>query len=74
MAKRAGAATFGSQFFINLKDNPALDDANTDGDAFYPFAEVTAGMEVVDRIVEGETIQRIEIEAMPRAAQDDPEE
>jgi hypothetical protein len=31
-------------------------------------------MEVVDRIVEGETIQRIEIEAMPRAAQDDPEE
>jgi peptidyl-prolyl cis-trans isomerase B (cyclophilin B) len=74
MAKRAGAATFGSQFFINLKDNPALDDANTDGDAFYPFAEVTGGLEVVDRIVEGETIQRIEIEAMPRAAQDDPEE
>jgi cyclophilin family peptidyl-prolyl cis-trans isomerase len=71
MAKRAGATTFGSQFFINLKDNPALDDVKTDGDAFYPFAEVTSGMDVVDGVVQGETIQRIEIEAIPRAPQDD---
>lgn len=66
MAKRANATTFGSQFFINLKDNPALDDANSEGDAFYPFGEVILGMDVVDRITEGDVIQRIEIEAVPK--------
>jgi peptidyl-prolyl cis-trans isomerase B (cyclophilin B) len=66
MAKRAGASTFGSQFFINLKDNPALDDANSEEDAFYPFGEVTAGMEIVDAVAEGDEIQRIEIESLPK--------
>jgi cyclophilin family peptidyl-prolyl cis-trans isomerase len=75
MAKRAGATTFGSQFFINLKDNPALDDANSEGDAFYPFAEVTEGMDVVDQVAQDEVIQRIEIEAIPKEpADDEPEE
>lgn len=50
MAKSRGSSTFGSQFFINLKDNPSLDFNNTGGDKFYPFAEVTAGMDVVDAI------------------------
>lgn len=49
MAKTAGAKEFGSQFFINLKDNVSLDYTNP-GDKFYPFAEVTSGMDVVDAI------------------------
>jgi cyclophilin family peptidyl-prolyl cis-trans isomerase len=50
MAKSAGATDFGSQFFINLKDNPALDYNNGRGDKFYPFAEVIQGMDVVEAI------------------------
>jgi len=50
MAKVAGSGVFGSQFFINLKDNAALDYNNTSGDKFYPFGEVTSGMDVVDAI------------------------
>ena len=50
MAKTAGATSFGSQFFINLKDNPSLDFSNTRGDKFYPWAEVTGGKEIVDAI------------------------
>ena len=46
MAKAGNAKEFGSQFFINLKDNPSLDSGNR----FYPFAEVTSGMDVVDAI------------------------
>lgn len=47
MAKTSGAKDFGSQFFVNLKDNPSLDAANN---RFYPFAEVIQGMDVVDAI------------------------
>jgi len=51
MAKSAGAATFGSQFFVNLQDNPALDfDDKAGRPKFYPFADVISGMEVVDAI------------------------
>ena len=50
MAKAPGAKEFGSQFFINLKDNPALDFSNPGANKFYPFGEVTAGMDVVDAI------------------------
>ena len=49
MAKVKGAGEFGSQFFINLKNNTALD-YNNPGDKFYPFGEVTSGMDVVDAI------------------------
>ncbi len=49
MAKVGGAKEFGSQFFINLKDNPSLD-YTSPGDKFYPFGEVTSGMDVVDAI------------------------
>ncbi|MCA9831033.1 MAG: peptidylprolyl isomerase [Dehalococcoidia bacterium] len=49
MAKRAGATEFGSQWFINLKDNPSLDYTNP-GDKFYPFGQVTSGLDVVDAI------------------------
>lgn len=60
MAKRPGESVFGSQFFINLKDNPGLD-AGAGGDAFYPFGEVTAGMDVADQIQQDDVIESIVI-------------
>ena len=48
MAKVGNAKDFGSQFFINLKDNTALD--FNQSNPFYPFGEVTSGMDVVDAI------------------------
>ena len=44
---RADSAT--SQFFINVKDNPVLDQPR-DGAGYAVFAKVVDGMEVVDRI------------------------
>lgn len=55
MAKVSGAAEFGSQFFINVKDNPSLDYNNPSANKFYPFAEVTSGMDVVDAIANAPT-------------------
>ena len=40
--RHRGASSFGSQFFINLKDNTTLD-YNNPSDKFYPFGEVTTG-------------------------------
>jgi peptidyl-prolyl cis-trans isomerase A (cyclophilin A) len=40
-----------SQFFINLKDNDFLDQANSrDGHGYTVFGRVVTGMDVVDRI------------------------
>ncbi len=39
-----------SQFFINLKDNGFLDQAQPDGAAYAVFGKVVEGMEVVDAI------------------------
>jgi peptidylprolyl isomerase len=50
MAKSRGATSFGSQWFVNLKDNTGLDYDNSQGDKFYPFAEVVSGMDVVEAI------------------------
>jgi peptidylprolyl isomerase len=50
MAKAGGQSSFGSQFFINLKDNPGLDFDTSGGDKFYPWAEVIDGMDVVDAL------------------------
>jgi len=50
MAKVGGAGSFGSQFFVNLKDNTTLDYNNSAGDKFYPFGQVTKGIEIVDQI------------------------
>ncbi|HEY4669034.1 MAG TPA: peptidylprolyl isomerase [Tepidiformaceae bacterium] len=55
MAKAGATTVFGSQFFINLKDNPALDEDGPSQKRFYPFAQVTSGMDVVDAISEVET-------------------
>jgi len=52
MAKAGAVTVFGSQFFINLKDNPVLDQDAATQKRFYPFAEVIAGMDVVDAIAQ----------------------
>jgi peptidyl-prolyl cis-trans isomerase A (cyclophilin A) len=40
-----------SQFFINVKDNPFLDQPNSqDGNGYAVFGRVIEGMEVVDKI------------------------
>ncbi len=66
MAKVSGETVFGSQFFINLKDNPALDDANSTGDAYYPFGEVIEGMDVADKVEQDDVIQGITIQELPK--------
>ncbi len=51
----SGKDTGGSQFFITHSPQPHLDGGYT------VFGQVTKGMEIVDRIVRGDTIKRIEI-------------
>jgi cyclophilin family peptidyl-prolyl cis-trans isomerase len=50
-----GRDTGDAQFFIDLVDNPRLN-----GD-YTVFGQVLTGMDVVDHIVEGDTIEKIEI-------------
>ena len=50
-----GRDTGDAQIFIDLVDNPRLDHAYT------VFAQVLNGIDVVDRILEGDVIERIEI-------------
>ena len=50
-----GRDTGGAQFFVNLVDNPAFDHEYT------VFAQVLNGIEIVDRILEGDVIERVEI-------------
>ena len=50
-----GRDTGDAQIFINLVDLPRLDHTYT------VFAEVTAGMDVVDGLLEGDVIERVEL-------------
>jgi cyclophilin family peptidyl-prolyl cis-trans isomerase len=50
-----GRDTGDAQIFINLVDNPRLDHEYT------VFAQVLNGMDVVDRILEGDVIEKVEI-------------
>jgi cyclophilin family peptidyl-prolyl cis-trans isomerase len=50
-----GRDTGDAQLFINLVDNPRLDHN------FTVFAEITAGMDVVDAVLEGDVIDRIDV-------------
>ena len=50
-----GRDTGEAQFFINQIDNAQFDHEYTD------FAQVLNGLEVVDQILEGDVIDRIEI-------------
>jgi cyclophilin family peptidyl-prolyl cis-trans isomerase len=56
-----GRDTGDAQLFINLLDNPRLDGEYT------VFAEVVSGMDVVDGLLEGDVIDRVEILAAPAA-------
>lgn len=68
MARASGTTKFGSQFFINLKDNPALDVDQTNQARFYPFGEVIEGMDVVDQLVQGDVILSVAVEETPRGS------
>ncbi|MFI5244724.1 MAG: peptidylprolyl isomerase [Gemmatimonadales bacterium] len=50
-----GRDTGDAQFFINLVDNPRLDHDYT------VFGQVLSGMEVVDQILEGDVMARVEV-------------
>ena len=50
-----GRDTGDAQIFIDLVDNPRLDHQYT------VFAQVLNGIEVIDRILEGDVIERIDI-------------
>ncbi len=50
-----GRDTGDAQIFIDLVDNPRLDHEYT------VFAQVLNGIEIVDQILEGDVIERIEI-------------
>jgi peptidyl-prolyl cis-trans isomerase B (cyclophilin B) len=52
----AGPATNGSQFFITHGPQPHLDGRHT------VFGRVTAGLEVVDSVQQGDAVQRVTIE------------
>jgi cyclophilin family peptidyl-prolyl cis-trans isomerase/HEAT repeat protein len=51
----SGKDTGGSQFFFTYSPQPHLDGRYT------AFGEVTRGMEVVDRLLEGDTLQEVEV-------------
>ena len=50
-----GRDTGDAQIFVNLLDNPRLDHD------FTVFADVASGMDVVDRILEGDVIERVDL-------------
>jgi peptidyl-prolyl cis-trans isomerase A (cyclophilin A) len=51
MARTMDPNSATAQFFINLKDNPFLDQANArDGNGYAVFGKVMSGMDVVDKI------------------------
>ena len=51
MARTMDPNSASAQFFINLKDNAFLDQANSrDGNGYAVFGKVIAGMDVVDKI------------------------
>jgi peptidyl-prolyl cis-trans isomerase A (cyclophilin A) len=51
MARTMDPNSATAQFFINVKDNPFLDQANArDGNGYAVFAKVVSGMDVVDKI------------------------
>lgn len=66
MAKVSGQSVFGSQFFINLKDNPGLDFDSGNANAFYPFGRVVEGMDVVLAIEVGDVMESVTIARTPR--------
>ena len=60
----AGPGTNGSQFFITHKATPWLDDKHT------VFGKLSSGQDVVNSIAQGDTINRLEIVRIGKAAAD----
>ncbi len=58
MARRAEPHSATAQFFINHKDNSALDYPSRDGWGYAVFGKVTQGLEVVDKIAKVRTGNR----------------
>jgi len=61
MARTSNPNSATSQFFINHKDNPRLDQ----GDGYAVFGKVTAGMDVVDKIARTPTGDQAGMENVP---------
>jgi cyclophilin family peptidyl-prolyl cis-trans isomerase len=61
MARSAGSTQVGSQFFINLVDNPSLDQSTAQQGRFYPFGKVTGGTDVVATLVAGDVMRSVTI-------------
>ncbi len=66
MARAAGSTKFGSQWFINLANNGSLDQDAPNQKRFYPFAQVTRGMDVVTQLRQGDRITSITITETPQ--------
>ena len=66
MARAAGSTKFGSQWFINLANNGSLGQDAPNQKRFYPFAQVTRGMDVVTQLRQGDRITSITITETPQ--------
>lgn len=55
MARTAAPDSATSQFFINHRDNRALNRPNPDGHGYAVFGKVTEGLDVLDKIAEVQT-------------------
>lgn len=58
MARTSDPHSATSQFFINVKDNSALDFPASDGWGYAVFGKVTKGIEVTDEIVKAPTTRK----------------
>jgi len=58
MARTSEPHSASSQFFINLRDNAALNYPASDGWGYTVFGKVTEGMDVVDKIAKVATGNR----------------
>ncbi|ADX46719.1 Peptidylprolyl isomerase [Paracidovorax avenae ATCC 19860] len=58
MARTGNPDSATSQFFINVKDNAALNAPNPDGHGYAVFGKVVSGKDVVDKIKAVETANR----------------
>ena len=65
MARRAEPHSATAQFFINHKDNSALDYPSRDGWGYAVFGKVTQGLEVVDKIAKVRTGNRGMFQVVP---------
>jgi len=69
MARTGDPDSATSQFFINVQDNPRLDQPNArDGNGYAVFGKVVSGMDVVDKIRAAKTGSRPPYDDVPEKA------